>query len=83
MQKIAVQEWVTWFPNGREGWNVYRRTGYPVLTPAPGTTGGIPRRTPYGTDDYSYNAANVADAAARYTVGGTADSQWGKIWWDQ
>ncbi len=83
MQKIAVQEWVTWFPNGREGWNVYRRTGYPALTPAPGTTGGIPRRTPYGTDDYSYNATNVADAAARYTVGGTADSQWGKIWWDQ
>lgn len=84
MQKIATQEWVAWFPNGLEGWDVYRRTGYPALTPAsvPGIT-SIPRRTNYGTNDYSYNAANVATAAARYTVNGTPDSQWGKVWWDQ
>jgi hypothetical protein len=82
-QKIAVQEWVTWYPNGLEGWDVYRRTGYPSLTPAPGTTTGIPRRTVYGTNDYNYNASNVADAAARYTVSGQPDSQWGRIWWDQ
>jgi hypothetical protein len=82
LQKIATQEWVTWFPNGMEAWNVVRRTGFPVLTPAPGTT-AIPRRTPYGTNDYAYNSANVGDAAARYTVGGQADSQFGRIWWDQ
>ncbi len=82
-QKIATQEWVSWFPNGLEGWDVYRRTGYPSLTPAPGTTTGIPRRTTYGTNDYSYNANNVADAAGRYTVNGLPDSQWGRIWWDK
>lgn len=82
LQKIATQEWLAWYPNGVEGWDVYRRTGYPTLTPAPGTTGGIPRRVTYGTNDYSYNASNVATAAARYTVGGVPDSQYGRIWWD-
>jgi Starch-binding associating with outer membrane len=82
LQKIATQEWVAWFPNGLEAWNVVRRTGFPVLTPAPGLT-AIPRRTPYGTNDYAYNSANVTAAAARYTVGGTSDSQYGKVWWDQ
>ena len=83
MQKIATQEWIAWFPNGLEGWNVWRRTGFPVLTPAPGTTTGIPRRAPYGTNDYSYNATNVATAAASYTVNGVTDSQWARIWWDK
>ena len=82
-QNIAVQEWLAFFPNGLEGWDVYRRTGFPVLTGAPGTTSGVPRRATYGTNDYSYNAANVADAAARYTFNGQPDSQWAKIWWDQ
>jgi hypothetical protein len=82
-QKIAVQEWLAFFPNGLEGWDVYRRTGFPTLTPAPGTTGGVPRRATYGTNDYSYNASNVGAAAANYTVNGQPDSQWGRIWWDK
>lgn len=82
LQKIATQAWLAWFPNGLEGWDVYRRTGFPALTPAPGTTGGIPRRVTYGTNDYSYNSSNVASAAARYTVNGVPDSQYGRIWWD-
>ncbi len=82
-QKIAVQEWLAFFPNGLEGWDVYRRTGFPTLTPAPGTTNGIPRRATYGTNDYSYNASNVSAAAATYTVNGQPDSQWGRIWWDK
>lgn len=81
--QIATQEWLAFFPNGLEGWDVYRRTGFPVLTPAPGTTTGIPRRATYGTNDYSYNASNVAAAAAIYTVSGQPDSQYGRIWWDQ
>lgn len=83
MQKIAVQEWLAFYPNGLEGWDIYRRTGFPTLTPAPNTTGGIPRRTTYGTNDYSYNSSNVAAAAANYTVNGQPDSQWGRIWWDK
>jgi len=82
-QKIAVQEWLAFYPNGLEGWDVYRRTGFPTLTAAPGTTNGIPRRATYGTNDYSYNASNVTSAAANYTVNGQPDSQWGRIWWDK
>lgn len=82
LQKIATQEWVAWFPNGLEAWDVWRRTGYPTLTPAPGLA-AIPRRQVYGANDYAYNASNVADAAARYTVNGQPDSQYGRIWWDQ
>ena len=82
MQKIATQEWLAWFPNGMEGWNVYRRTGFPILAPAPGLT-TIPRRATYGSNDYSYNTANVTNAAALYTVNGITDSQYGRIWWDQ
>lgn len=82
MQKIATQEWVAWFPSGHEGWNVWRRTAFPALAPAPGLA-AIPRRMVYGTNDYAYNSANVADAAARYIVNGQPDSQYGKIWWDQ
>ena len=58
LTKIVTQEWVAAYPNGLEGYNIYRRTGIPALTPAPGTT-AIPRRAPYGTNDYSYNGANV------------------------
>jgi len=82
LQKIATQEWLAWFPNGLEAWNVWRRTGYPTLSPAPGLT-AIPRRTVYGVNDYAYNSANVSNAAARYTVNGQPDSQYGRIWWDQ
>lgn len=82
LQKIATQEWLAAFPNGLEAWDITRRTGFPALSPAPGLA-AIPTRDPYGTDDYSYNAANVADAAARYNVSGTPDSQYGKIWWNQ
>ncbi len=82
MQKIATQEWLAWYPNGLEAWNVTRRTGFPVLTPAPGLT-SIPRRMPYGTNDYSLNPANAQDAASRYTVNGVSDSQYGRVWWDK
>jgi len=82
-EQIATQEWLAFYPNGLEGWDIYRRTGFPTLTPAPGTTNGIPRRATYGTNDYSYNANNVTAAAANYTVNGQPDSQWGRIWWDK
>jgi Starch-binding associating with outer membrane len=82
-EDIATQEWLAFYPNGLEGWDIYRRTGFPTLTPAPGTTSGIPRRATYGVRDYSYNSSNVGAAAANYTVNGQPDSQWGRIWWDK
>ncbi|MDQ6609809.1 MAG: SusD/RagB family nutrient-binding outer membrane lipoprotein, partial [Bacteroidota bacterium] len=82
LQAIATQEWISWYPNGMEGWNTWRRTGYPTLTPAAGTP-AIPRRFPYGSNEYNLNPTNVGAAAALYTVGGVSDSQFARIWWDQ
>jgi hypothetical protein len=82
LEKIATQQWLAWFPNGMEGWNVYRRTGFPNLTPAVGTT-AIPRRIPYGPNEFNLNPTNANEAAARYTEGGAPNSQYGRMWWDK
>jgi len=82
LTKIVTQEWVAAYPNGIEAWNIYRRTGIPALVPAPGQA-AIPRRAPYGTNDYNYNASNVGAAAAIYNVVVVPDSQFGRIWWDK
>jgi len=84
LQKICEQEWAAHYPNGPRGWDIWRRTGYPNLVPAIGSTSHtIPRRVPYGNFEYNTNTENVTKAAAQYTVNGEADSQYGKIWWDK
>lgn len=83
MKQIGWQAWLAFYPNGLEGWNVYRRTGFPRLRPAPGQALLIPHRMVYGPNDYSLNPTNVATAAARFNVSGVNDSQWGHIWWDK
>lgn len=83
LQKICTQEWVTHYPAGARGWADWRRTGFPALTPAPsGVFPTVPRRMAYGPNEYSYNPANVAAAAAQYMLNGDKDSQFGRIWWD-
>ena len=83
LQKICTQEWVTHYPAGARGWDDWRRTGFPVLTPAPaGVFPAIPRRMSYGPNEYHYNPANVAAAAAQYVLNADKDSQYGRIWWD-
>jgi len=83
IQRIAEQRWIAHYPDGNAGWNIWRRTGYPTLTAAPGAGKPIPRRMPYGPTDVLYNPANYSDAAARYSVGGVDNSQDGHVWWDQ
>jgi hypothetical protein len=82
LTKIQMQQWLAFFPNGTQGWANWRRTGVPALTAAPGAGLPIIRRIPYGPNDYNFNLANVTTAAALYTVGGVADSQDAKVWWD-
>jgi hypothetical protein len=84
-QKIGTQSWVAWYPHGTQGWSTWRKTGYPALSPAPSNTPllPIPRRLPYGSDEPNLNPTNYNTAAANYTVGGVANSQDAKIWWDQ
>jgi hypothetical protein len=83
LQRIAEQRWISHYPDGNEGWAEWRRTGFPVLTAAPGSGKPIPLRTPYGPTDALYNPNNYADAAARFNVGGVANSQDAAVWWDK
>jgi len=83
-KKIATQEWITHYPAGLRGWSIWRRTGYPALTPAPGAiTKIIPRRVSYGLNEYSTNPDNVGSVAKQYSVNGDDDSQLARMWWDK
>ncbi|MBS1729500.1 MAG: SusD/RagB family nutrient-binding outer membrane lipoprotein [Bacteroidetes bacterium] len=85
IKKIATQEWITHYPNGRRGWADWRRTGYPALTPAPGATNsyGIPRRMAYGQNTLTLNPDNAAAASAIFTGPDGANSQYARMWWDK
>lgn len=82
IRKIAIQEWIAAFPDGKQGWAIWRKTGYPQLTPAPGTT-TIPRRFPYPPTESGLNSANWKTAAQQYKLSGVDDSQFARVWWDQ
>jgi hypothetical protein len=80
--KIATQRYIASYPDGMQAWNIWRKSGYPVLTPAVdkvNTSGLIPRRYTYASAEYTSNAASIAAAVALITGGDTQDS---KVWWD-
>lgn len=82
LKAIAIQRWIAAFPDGLQGWGIWRETGFPVLTPAPDAvnTGGlIPRRYTYGQNEYATNPVNTKAAAS--AIGG--DTQDTKLWWDK
>ncbi|MES2329399.1 MAG: SusD/RagB family nutrient-binding outer membrane lipoprotein [Bacteroidota bacterium] len=81
-QKIALQQWLAYYPDGTQGFGVWRKNAVPTLTPAPGTT-TIPRRLTYGSNEPSLNPTNYTTAAARYSDATGPDSQFGKVWWDK
>ncbi len=91
MKKIAEQAYLASFPNGRAGWNIWRRLGYPVLTPSPAPLNPAhvvtPRRytftpaTASTFSEYSLNPAGVASSIATLVPAG--DLQENRIWWDQ
>ncbi|HVW95747.1 MAG TPA: SusD/RagB family nutrient-binding outer membrane lipoprotein [Mucilaginibacter sp.] len=84
-KNIAVQQWVSAYPDGHMGWNVWRKTGYPVLTPAPAasnSSGKIVRRLIYSTNEQQTNGKNVNVAIAREVPTAGTDSQDNAVWWD-
>lgn len=87
LSKIGRQRWLAAFPDGLEGWNVVRSTGFPVLTPAPGVpppagvTNPIPLRMAITQNHFDLNPANTNAVANAYTVGGEKDSQYARMWW--
>jgi hypothetical protein len=81
LERIATEKWLAMFEQGLQSWFEWRRTGYPVLTPAEdGADGGkIPIRVPYPTDEYATNPTNVKAAVA---IQGTDDLNT-KVWWNK
>ena len=82
IQKIALQKWLAYYPDGTQGYAEWRKNGIPALVPAPGLT-SIPRRITYGPNEAQLNPLNYATAAAKYQDATGPDSQFGKVWWDK
>lgn len=81
LNKIILQRYIAHYPDGRMGWNIWRKSGVPTLVPAPGAPAGstIPRRFVFTTLEYSTNP-NVNEAVARLEGG---DEMSSRIWWDK
>lgn len=60
-----------------EGWNDYKRTGFPALTPVADAQGGIdvPQRFPYPQSEYLYNP-NTPSAVEEFPASLTTP-----VWW--
>jgi hypothetical protein len=83
LRQIAIQQYIAYYPDGQQGWNTWRRTGWPVLLPAPDATNSpkvIPRRYMYGSDDYTFNSEGIAAAVER--LGPNGDKMDSRVWWD-
>lgn len=81
--KIATQEYIASYPDGLRGWDIWRRTGFPALSPAPAATNAskqIPRRYAYAVTEYTSNKDAITAAVALLPGGDTQDS---RVWWDQ
>ena len=82
LQRIQLQQYIAYYPDGAQAWANWRRTAIPALTPtqyASNASKQIPRRYVYGANEYSVNPESVAEAAAR--IGGdTPDT---RVWWDK
>jgi hypothetical protein len=80
-KNIAIQRYIASYPNPVEAWSIWRKTGYPVLTPAPDAVNAskqIPQRFVYSTSEYNTNGESVNAAVGR--VSGTYDQD-AKVWW--
>lgn len=78
LEQIATQKWLSLYSQGMEAWTEWRRTGYPMLSPAQdGAINEIPSRYTYPVIEQSLNAANYSDAAS--AMGG--DNLTSPVWW--
>jgi hypothetical protein len=83
LQKIQLQQYISWYPDGIQAWANWRRTGVPTLTPTPhaiNPTKQIPRRLIYGNNEYAVNLTSVNEAISRLTGG---DTEVARVWWDK
>lgn len=81
LQRIMEQKWITMFQASYESWVDWRRTGFPVLTPAANnaTSNVIPRNLPYPDVEINSNRANlVAGPGVPIPYTGLSN----RVWWD-
>jgi len=81
LQRIMEQKWITMFQASYESWVDWRRTGFPVLTPAASnmTSNVIPRNLPYPEVEINSNRANlVAGPGVPIPYTGLSN----RVWWD-
>ncbi len=82
LERLALQSYLAYYPDGVQGWSSWRRTNMPILKPTANATNsgkGIPRRYKYGTGETNTNPTNLAEAVARLSGGDEVNS---RIWWD-
>ena len=81
LQRIMEQKWITMFQASYESWVDWRRTGFPVLTPAANnmTSNVIPRNLPYPEVEINSNRANL-EAGPGIPIPYTGLSN--RVWWD-
>jgi hypothetical protein len=88
LEQIYTQFWMGAFPDATEVYNVYRRLGYPALTP--NTYGGnatgnkLIRRFMYPTSEQTLNSTSYNEAVQRQITenGWVTDNLNGHVWWD-
>lgn len=86
LEKIITQKWIAGFPEGKNAWAEWRRTGYPKLFPVlkndsqglVTTEFGV-RRLPFTLDELSNNPEGYA--AAVQLLGGP-DNGGSRLFWD-
>lgn len=83
LERIQTQKWINFFlGNGYEAWAEWRRTGYPVLQPAPDAVnvgGQIPRRQCYISTERDLNTENYKAVVAEQGP----DELSTRVWWDR
>ncbi len=82
-RQIATQRFIASYPDGAQAWNIWRKSGYPALTPSPAPltpSGLIPRRYVYTDAELLSNPESAAAAIALLPGGNNQDS---RVWWDQ
>lgn len=82
LERIWLQQYIAYYPDGTQSWNNWRRTEFPSLKPTINATNSskkIVRRYTYAADEYSNNGAQLATQLTK--MGG--NSQDSHVWWDK
>ncbi len=83
LERLITQKWIALFPNGQEGWNEIRRTGYPKVFPLGqdnGTNLRVANRIPFDSDEKINNPNNYSEAV---TLLKGEDNYITKMWWQR